>query len=265
MLRQLLEQAVRPVRRQQPVRRRNPESRRPPPPRSPSTSTRSSSPRPTTPTPSVRCPARTRSRCASTRHPPSGTARVSMSTVGGARSVAGHFATGDQRHLVLIGTDNGSVHEVFWKAAQVGIEGEDDLPVPFDPGTIADVASMYNTDEQRHIALVGTSGGPPRDLLEVRHRRRRRHRPPARRLRPKRHRRRLGSLRHRPATVRRGGGHPCGTGARDLLEVRHRGYRGHRRAARGLRSGRHRRRLLVLQHRRATQRGRGRPQQRPAS
>jgi hypothetical protein len=87
-----------------------------------------------------------------------------VTAVAGLSAVAGHFATGDGRHLVLVGRSDGRVHEVFWKPAQVGIEGEDDLPVDFGAGGIAGVGSMYNTDEQRHIALVGTAGGEVHEI-----------------------------------------------------------------------------------------------------
>jgi hypothetical protein len=88
-----------------------------------------------------------------------------LTTVAGVRAVAGHFATGDGRHLVLTGSTAGTVHEIFWKPAQVGIEGEDDLPVPFGGGGIADVGSMYNTEEQRHVALIGTTGGAVHEIF----------------------------------------------------------------------------------------------------
>ena len=67
---------------------------------------------------------------------------------------------GDQGHLVVAGTTLGKVHEIFRKPAQVGIEGEDDLPVAFVPRSIASVATLYNSDPQRHWVVVGktTSG-----------------------------------------------------------------------------------------------------------
>jgi hypothetical protein len=93
----------------------------------------------------------------------SGPGRVT--TQSGPVSVAGHFSTGDNRHLVLVGRRDGGVHEVFWKPAQVGIEGEDDLPVDFGNDGIAGVGSMYNTDEQRHVALVATTSGQVEEIF----------------------------------------------------------------------------------------------------
>ena len=80
-------------------------------------------------------------------------------------SVAGHFSTGDQRHLVVVGTSQGKVHEIFWKPAQVGIEGQDDLPVGFGNGGIVSVASLYNSDQQRHVVIVGRSNGKVHEIF----------------------------------------------------------------------------------------------------
>jgi hypothetical protein len=80
-------------------------------------------------------------------------------------SVAGHFSSGDQRHLVVVGTSQGKIHEVFWHPAQSGIEGEDDLPLAFGAGTIVSVATMYNVDQQRHVVLVGTTGGKVHEIF----------------------------------------------------------------------------------------------------
>ena len=80
-------------------------------------------------------------------------------------SVAGHFSTGDQRHLVVVGTEAGRVHEIFWKPGQVGIEGEDDLPVSFGAGSIVSVGSLYDSDQQRHVVLVGKSDGRVQEIF----------------------------------------------------------------------------------------------------
>ena len=80
-------------------------------------------------------------------------------------SLAGHFSTGDQRHLVVVGTANGRVHEIFWKPAQQGIEGEDDLPVAFGADTIVSVGSLYNSDQQRHVVLVGQTDGRVQEIF----------------------------------------------------------------------------------------------------
>jgi len=87
----------------------------------------------------------------------SGPGRVT--TQGGIVSVTGHFATADSRHTLVVARSDGGLHEVFWKPAQVGIEGEDDFPVNFGNGGIASIGSMYDVDQQRHVALVATTGG----------------------------------------------------------------------------------------------------------
>jgi hypothetical protein len=88
-----------------------------------------------------------------------------LTTVNNPVSVAGHFSSSDGRHLVVVGTSTGKIHEIFWQPAQVGIEGEDDLPVAFDPGTIGSVATIYNIDQQRHIVLVGTTAGKVHEIF----------------------------------------------------------------------------------------------------
>jgi hypothetical protein len=90
---------------------------------------------------------------------------ATLTTVGHPVSVAGHFSTGDQRHLVVVGTSAGKIHEIFWRPAQIGIEGQDDLPVSFRAGTIASVGSMYNVDRQRHLVVVGTTAGKVHEIF----------------------------------------------------------------------------------------------------
>jgi Common central domain of tyrosinase len=88
-----------------------------------------------------------------------------LTTVSHPRCVAGHFSSADQRHLVIVGTSAGKIHEVFWKPAQIGIEGEDDVPVTFAAGTIVSVGTIYNSDQQRHVVLVGTAAGKVREIF----------------------------------------------------------------------------------------------------
>jgi hypothetical protein len=87
-----------------------------------------------------------------------------LTTVSNPVAVAGHFSSGDQRHLVVVGTAEGKIHEVYWHPAQIGIEGEDDLPVSFNPSTVASVGSIYNVDQGRHIVLVGTTAGKVHEI-----------------------------------------------------------------------------------------------------
>ena len=81
-------------------------------------------------------------------------------------AVSGHYSNGDQRHVVIVGTTGGKIHEIFWKSDTVGIEGQDDLPsVSFNPNTIAAVSGFYNSDDQRHVVVVGTTGGKIHEIF----------------------------------------------------------------------------------------------------
>lgn len=97
--------------------------------------------------------------------PPEWNGPGTLATVANPVSLAGHFSTGDGRHLVVVGTKPGKVHEIFWKPAQVGIEGEDDLPVAFSAGSIVSVASLYNSDQGRHVVFVGTTAGKVHEIF----------------------------------------------------------------------------------------------------
>ena len=88
-----------------------------------------------------------------------------LSTVRGLVAVAGHFSTGDGRHLVVVGRADGRLHEIYWQPRQVGIEGEDDLPVAFAAGSIVSVASLYDRDQERHIVIVATTDGRLTEVL----------------------------------------------------------------------------------------------------
>src|SRR6266567_2789675 len=88
-----------------------------------------------------------------------------LTTVNNIVSLAGHFSTGDQRHLVVVGTTQGKIHEIFWKPAQQGIEGQDDLPVGFGAGLIVSIATMYHSDQQRHVVVVGKTDGKVHEIF----------------------------------------------------------------------------------------------------
>ena len=49
--------------------------------------------------------------------------------IAGAVRIAGHYSVADQRHLAFLGTQDQRVHEIYWKAGQVGVEGMDQLPL----------------------------------------------------------------------------------------------------------------------------------------
>jgi hypothetical protein len=80
-------------------------------------------------------------------------------------SVATMYNSDQQRHVVLVGKNDGKVHEIFWKPETVGIEGHDDLPVAFAPGSIAAVSALYNRDQQRYVVLVGTRAGKVHEIF----------------------------------------------------------------------------------------------------
>jgi hypothetical protein len=79
--------------------------------------------------------------------------------------VTGFYNIDDKRHIVIVGTTNGRVHEIFWKSGQVGIEGHGDLPVQFTPGSIVSVSGFYNIDDKRHIVIVGTTNGRVHEIF----------------------------------------------------------------------------------------------------
>jgi hypothetical protein len=80
-------------------------------------------------------------------------------------SVSGHYSSGDQRDLVIVGTSDGKIHEIFWKSGQQGIEGEDDLPVSFTSNSIVGASSFYNSADNRHIVIVGTKAGKIHEIF----------------------------------------------------------------------------------------------------
>ncbi len=82
-----------------------------------------------------------------------------IATVPNIVSLSGHFSNADQRDVIIVGTISGKIHEIFWKSDTVGIEGEDDLPVSFDRNSIVAVSGFYNSSDQRHVVIVGTSDG----------------------------------------------------------------------------------------------------------
>jgi hypothetical protein len=80
-------------------------------------------------------------------------------------SVSGHYSSGDQRDIVIACTSGGKIHEIFWKSGQAGIEGEDDLPVAFTSGSIVGASGFYNSNDQRHIVVVGTTSGTVHEIF----------------------------------------------------------------------------------------------------
>jgi hypothetical protein len=74
-------------------------------------------------------------------------------------AVTAFYNTDQQRHVVVVGTSAGKLHEIFWKSDTVGIEGHDDLPVSFGSGSIVAVSGFYDANNQRHVVVVGTTDG----------------------------------------------------------------------------------------------------------
>jgi hypothetical protein len=64
-----------------------------------------------------------------------------------------------QRYIVIVALSSGKLHEIFWKATTVGIEGHDELPVSFGANSIAAISSFYDNTKQRYVVAVGTKDG----------------------------------------------------------------------------------------------------------
>jgi hypothetical protein len=56
------------------------------------------------------------------------------------------------------------MHEIYWKADTVGIEGHDDLSAAFDPGSIVAVSGCYDSSRKRYIIAVGLADGTVRQV-----------------------------------------------------------------------------------------------------
>ncbi len=80
-------------------------------------------------------------------------------------AVSGLYDADQQRHIVVVGTRAGKVHEIFWKADTAGIEGHDDLPVQFEAGSIVSVAAFYNSDQRRYVVIVATKHGTLHEIF----------------------------------------------------------------------------------------------------
>ena len=75
------------------------------------------------------------------------------------------YNTDEQRHIALVGTSAGQVHEIYWKSDTVGVEGTDALPVDFGQGGIVAVSGHYAIDQQRYVVVVGTSAGQVHEIF----------------------------------------------------------------------------------------------------
>ena len=79
--------------------------------------------------------------------------------------VAGYWSQDDQRHHVIVGTNNdGKIHEVWWQSGQTNIEGQRVL-AEVNAFTLAGVAGFFSQGDQRHHVIVGTTdGGKVREI-----------------------------------------------------------------------------------------------------
>jgi len=75
------------------------------------------------------------------------------------------YDTDQNRHVVFVGTSAGKLHEIYWKSDTNGVEGQDDLPVPFSPNSIMAVAGLYDPDQQRFVVVVGTTAGKVHEIF----------------------------------------------------------------------------------------------------
>jgi hypothetical protein len=80
-------------------------------------------------------------------------------TPGSIVAVTAFYDSDQQRYVVVVGTNNGKLHEIFWKADTVGIEGHDELPVDFGSGSIVAVSGFYDNNRKRFVVAVGTTDG----------------------------------------------------------------------------------------------------------
>ena len=119
----------------------------------------------------------------------------------GVVSLAGHFSTADQRHLLVAGRVHGTVHEFWWKPAQPGIEGHDDLPVTFGAGSIVSVATMTTAISNVTWSWSGRRTGRCTNLVESGTTGDRRPRRPACRVQSQQHCRGLGPLQPTPPAI----------------------------------------------------------------
>ena len=79
-------------------------------------------------------------------------------------AVAGLYDSNKQRHVVAFGTANGQVHQVYWKAATVGIEAHS-IVAEFGPNQIASLAAFYSTSDQLEHIVVGLKSGLVSELF----------------------------------------------------------------------------------------------------
>jgi hypothetical protein len=80
-------------------------------------------------------------------------------------SVSGFYNIHDKFHHAIVGLTNGKIHDIFWKSGQVGIEGNEPLPVSLTSGSIVSVSGFYNSDDRRHFVIVGTRGGGVHEIF----------------------------------------------------------------------------------------------------
>ena len=74
------------------------------------------------------------------------------------RAVSGFYDRAKQRHVVIVATKDGRVHQVYWKATTVGIEAKSTV-TEFSAGSIVGVAGFYSASDQIDHIVVGLTNG----------------------------------------------------------------------------------------------------------
>jgi hypothetical protein len=83
-------------------------------------------------------------------------------------SVAGYWASTDERHHVIVATKDGKVYDIWWKSGQAGVEGQY-LLTEFKPGSIVRITGYYAENDNRHHVIVGTRDGNVHDFSLISH------------------------------------------------------------------------------------------------
>jgi len=74
------------------------------------------------------------------------------------KGIAGFYNSSDQHHVVIVGTTDGKVYRITWKATTVGIENQS-LIAQFDANSIVGVGGFYSEHDRFEHVIVGTNDG----------------------------------------------------------------------------------------------------------
>jgi len=79
--------------------------------------------------------------------------------------LAAYFSSDEKLNHVIVGTNAGKVHEIWWESGHAGIDGQGDLQgVQFSPGSIVGLAAYFSSDEKLHDVIVGTNAGKVHEI-----------------------------------------------------------------------------------------------------